>query len=133
MKIVELVSNVKVSPIRCVPAIIEGRIVGKGVPGYFFSDDLYFQDDTGLIYIDYRFGLSIVDFFWAIVRVDKLIGQRVRIKGWYRRGPSPYLQVDTIETEAGRRFRNYSKHMTYIWAVIAFIIGLVIFYFWFQI
>ncbi|MFX0057429.1 MAG: zinc metalloprotease HtpX [Candidatus Hodarchaeota archaeon] len=130
-KVVDLVTNIKVSPVRPVPAIIEGTIVGKGVPGYYFSDDLFFQDDTGLMYIDYRFGLSIVDFFWAIARVDRLIGQRVRIQGWYRRGPSPYLQIDTLWTETGKRYRNYSKHMTYITAVIFFLIGAFLFYLWF--
>jgi len=56
-------TNIKVSPIRAVPAIIEGKIVGKGIPGYYFGEDLYFQDNTGLMYIDYRFGFSLVDFF----------------------------------------------------------------------
>jgi len=126
----DLLVNVKVSPIRCEPAILEGIIVGQGIPGYYFSDDLYFQDDTGLLYIDYRFGLSIVDFFWAILKARKLVGQRVRIKGWYRRGPSPYLQVDTIETAHGERYRNYSKHMTYIWAILAFLVGIVLLALW---
>jgi Zn-dependent protease with chaperone function len=111
--------------------IIEGKIVGKGIPGYYFGEDLYFQDNTGLIHIDYRFGFSLVDFFWALTRANKLVGQRVRIKGWYRRGPSPYFQVDTIETESGKRYRNYSKHMTYILAVIFFGIGAFLFYLWF--
>jgi len=128
--IVELLSNVKASPIRCEPAILEGTIVGKGIPGYYFSDDLYFEDDTGLLYIDYRFGVKIVDFFWSIMRVPSLIGQKVRIKGWYRRGPSPYLQVDTINAEDGRRFRNYTKHLTYFWAVLMFIIGGLILFGW---
>ena len=128
--ILELITNVNVSPIRCIPAIIEGEIIGKGVPGYFLSDDLYFKDKTGLLYVDYRFGLKIVDFFWAIARAGRLVGQKVRITGWYRRGPNPYIQVKTIETESGRRFKNYSKHMTYIFAIICFIIGLVFFYFW---
>ncbi|MFX1498293.1 MAG: zinc metalloprotease HtpX [Promethearchaeota archaeon] len=130
-KVVDLVTQINVSPVRPIPAIIEGRIIGKGIPGYYFSEDLYFQDNTGLMYIDYRFGLSIVDFFWAITKVNRLIGQRVRIKGWYRRGPGPYLQIDTLETEMGKRHRNYSKHMTYILAVVFFIISAVIFYFWF--
>lgn len=128
--VLELVTNVKVSPIRSIPAIIEGKIIGKGVPGYYLSDDLYFQDKTGLLYVDYRFGISIVDFFWAIARAGRLVGQRVKIKGWYRRGPNPYIQVDTIETSSGRRFRNYTKHFTYIYPVICFIIGIVFFYFW---
>jgi len=129
--VVELITNIKVSPIRAVPAIIEGKIVGKGIPGYYFGEDLYFQDNTGLMYIDYRFGISLVDFFWALSKANRLVGQRVRIKGWYRRGPGPYLQVDTIETESGKRYRNYSKHMTYILAVIFFGIGAFLFYLWF--
>ena len=84
--VVELISNIKVSPIRTVPAIIEGRIVGRGIPGYYFSEDLFFQDNTGLMYIDYRYGLPFVDFFWAITKAKKLVGEAVRIKGWYRRG-----------------------------------------------
>ncbi|MFW9782216.1 MAG: zinc metalloprotease HtpX [Candidatus Heimdallarchaeota archaeon] len=129
--VLDLVTQINVSPVRPIPAIIEGTIIGKGIPGYIFSNDLYFQDETGLMYIDYRFGLSIVDFFWAITKVNRLIGQRVRIKGWYRRGPGPYLQIDTLETEMGRRHRNYSKHMTYILAIIFFIISAIVFYFWF--
>jgi Zn-dependent protease with chaperone function len=129
--VLELVTNIKVSPIRTIPTFIEGRIIGRGMPGYYFGEDLYLQDNTGLMYIDYRFGLGIIDFFFAIFRVKKIVGQRVRIKGWYRRGPGPYIQVDTIETETGKRFRNYAKHMTYFWAAAAFIIGLVLFYFWY--
>jgi Zn-dependent protease with chaperone function len=128
--IVDLVSTINVSPVRPVPAIIEGAIIGKGIPGYYFSDDLFFQDNTGLLFIDYRFGLSIVDFFWAITKVNRLIGQKVRIQGWYRRGPSPYLQIDTLWTEGGKRYRNYAKHMTYILAVIFFIIGALLLYLW---
>ncbi len=132
-KVVDLVTNVKASPMRSVPAIIEGKIVGRGVPGYYFSDDMYFQDESGLLYVDYRFGIGIVDMIFALRTVRKIVGQRVRIKGWYRRGPSPYIQVDTIETEQGRRHRNYAKHLRYFWVVLAFLIGAVCFYYWFVI
>jgi len=131
-KVLDLVTNVKVSPIRCIPAYIEGKIVGKGIPGYYFSEDMYFQDDTGLMYVDYRFGIGIVDLIFSLRSVNRLIGQRVRIKGWYRRGPSPYIQVDTIWSESGKRHRNYSKAFRYVWAVLAFILGIVCIYFYFQ-
>ena len=128
--VVDLVTNVKVSPIRTVPAILEGKIVGKGVPGYYFSEDMYFQDNTGLMYVDYRFGIKIVDLIFSLRRVRNLIGQRVKIKGWYRRGPIPYIQVDTIESESGNRHRNYSKHFRYFWAILTFVLGIVCLYFW---
>jgi len=65
--VLDLVTNVKVSPMRTVPAFIEGHIVGKGIPGYYFSEDMYFQDDTGLMYVDYRFGIGIVDLIFSLV------------------------------------------------------------------
>ena len=129
--VVDLVTQINVSPIRPIPAVVEGVIIGKGAPGYYFSDDLFFQDNTGLMYIDYRFGLSIVDFFWAITKVNRLINQRVRIRGWYRRGPSPYIQIDRLETMGGKTYRNFSKHTTYILAVVFFLIGALLFYTYF--
>jgi Zn-dependent protease with chaperone function len=130
--VLDLVTNVKVSPIRNVPAILEGKIVGRGIPGYYFSEDMYFQDHTGLMYVDYRFGIGIVDFIFSLGKVKRLVGQRVRIKGWYRRGPSPYIQVDTIESESGARHRNYAKHMRYIWVFFEFLLGVLFLYLWFQ-
>jgi Zn-dependent protease with chaperone function len=129
--VVDLVTNVKVSPIRNVPSFLEGKIVGRGIPGYYFSEDMYFQDNTGLMYVDYRFGIGLVDLIFSLRTVKRLIGQRVRIKGWYRRGPIPYIQVDTIWSESGTRHRNYARAFRYVWAVLAFIIGIVCFYFWF--
>ena len=131
--VVELITTINVSPVRPRPSIIEGKIIGKGIAGYWLSEDLYFKDNTGLMYIDYRFGLRLMDFWWALRRADQLVGQNVRIQGWYRRGPAPYFQVDTIWTQEGKRFRNYSKHMTYILAGLFFIIGAFLFYLWFTV
>ena len=131
--VVELITIINVSPVRPRPSIIEGTIVGKGIAGYWLSEDLYFQDNTGLMYIDYRFGFRLMDFWWALSKADRLVGQKVKIQGWYRRGPNPYFQVDTIWTESGRRFRNYSKHMTYVSAGLFFIIGVFLFYLWFTV
>jgi Zn-dependent protease with chaperone function len=130
-RVVDLVTNVKASPMRSVPSIIEGEIIGRGIAGYYLSDDMYFKDDTGLLYVDYRFGIGIVDLIFSLSTIKRIIGQRVRIKGWFRRGPIPYIQVDTIETEQGRRHRNYAKHLRYFWVALAFILGAVCFYFWF--
>ena len=128
----DLVSKVKASPIRAIPAYVEGTIVGKGMPGYYFAEDLYLDDGTGIMYIDYRFGIGIVDFIFALRGARKLAGQKVRVRGWYRRGPSPFIQVDRIETPQ-KTYKNYTRHLTYIWAVLSFIIGLVLLYFFFQI
>ncbi len=132
--VVDLITQIKASPVRCVPAVIEGRTIGRGVPGYVFSEDLYFQDRTGLLFIDYRSGIPFGNFFFAVARVKKLMNHSVRIRGWYHRGPGPFLQVDRIEDlDTGKHYRNYYKHTRYIWAALAFLIGLLLLYFWVQI
>ncbi len=131
-EVVDLITQIKASPVRCVPAVIEGTIIGRGIPGYILSEDIYFQDKTGLLYIDYRSGIPFGNFFFAIARVKKLQNHPARIRGWYRRGPSPYLQVDRIDDLAtGKHYRNYYKHTRFIWAALAFIIGLILLYAWF--
>lgn len=133
-EVVDLVTYVKASPIRTIPAILEGTIVGRGVPGYYFGEDMLFQDNTGLMYIDYE---SLIPLFGNLIfglrTIKRYIGNRVRIIGWYRRGPSPYLEIKMIESAAGYRNKNYRKQASYIWAIIAFIIGFFLFYLWFQI
>ncbi len=121
--VLDLVTYVKASPVRCIPANIHGRIIGRGIPGYYFSEDLYFQDETGIMYIDYRFGLSIVDFFFGILKARKLVGQEVKIVGWYRRGPAPYLQVKYIKTADGKTYKNHARGLRFFWAILLWGIG----------
>ncbi|MFX0188461.1 MAG: zinc metalloprotease HtpX [Candidatus Hodarchaeota archaeon] len=133
-KVVELVKYVKASPIRTVPAILKGTIVGRGVPGYYFGEDMLLQDETGLIYVDYESLFPIFgNLIFAMRTIKKYIGTKVRVIGWYRRGPSPYFEIKMIESSSGRRNKNYRKQASYIWAIIAFIIGFFIFFLWIQI
>lgn len=124
--VAELVSNVKVSPIRPVPAIIRGKIIGRGIPGLFYSEDLFFQDQTGLMYVDYSFGLRIVDFFWGLIKAGRIVGQDVEITGWYRRAPSPFIQISSFISQDGKRHKNYQKIMSYLGSIIYFLIGLLL-------
>ncbi len=131
-RIVELVTYVKASPIRTVPAVLEGQIVGRGMPGYYFGEDMLLQDDTGLIYVDYE---SLIPLFGNLIfarrTIRKYIGQNVRVIGWYRRGPGPYIEIKSIESSSGHRNNNYRKQASYIWAFIAFGIGLFLLYLWY--
>ncbi|HEY0087938.1 MAG TPA: zinc metalloprotease HtpX [Candidatus Lokiarchaeia archaeon] len=130
--VLDLVTYIKASPIRTIPAILEGRIVGRGAPGYYFGEDMILQDNTGLIYLDYE---SLIPLFGNIIfamrTIKKYIGQQVRVIGWYRRGPGPYIEIKSIESANGQRNKNYRKQVSYFWAIVAFIIGLFLFYYWY--
>lgn len=89
----ELVGEVKVSRVRSVPCTLEGKIIGRGIPGLFWSEDLVLHDGTGFIVLDYRQPLNLLTLLFGLLRAEKFVGQQVRVQGWYRRGPRPYLEL----------------------------------------
>ena len=91
-----LLGQVKVSEITAIPCELEGQIIGKGDPGCIFSEDFILQDETGIIFLDYKQPLTIQNKIFALFRSNDYINSKVKIKGWYRRGLVPYIEVYQI-------------------------------------
>lgn len=112
------------SPLRGKMAVFEGRVVGRGTPGYFLSEDLVIQDKTGIITLDYSPILGFMSFFFALFRAPGLQGKRVKAYGWYHRRPSPVLQVWKILTEDGKEFHNRWSGGNWLFMWIVIILGI---------
>lgn len=118
----------EVSPLRGKGAVFEGTVVGRGIPGFFLSEDLVIQDDTGLIILDYQPIFWFMGWFFALFRAPSLQGSRVKAYGWYHRSPSPILQVWKIVTEDGKTYHNRwsGANWLFMWVVILLGIALMI-------
>ena len=103
MKISSLLKKIKVSAVRPVECSIKGKIIGRGVPGLIRSGDYILQDETGIMFLDYRQPLGIWNFLFGLLRGKELKGEEVRITGWYRRTPVPYIEVKNMETPNDKR------------------------------
>jgi heat shock protein HtpX len=97
------IDDPKASPIRGTPVELEGKIIGRGVPGLFFNEDLKLDDGTGLMLLDYHQVAKIVDLIEGIFYTEKKFGRIAKIKGWYRRSVTPYVEIYTIEWEDKRK------------------------------
>jgi Zn-dependent protease with chaperone function len=108
--VADLLQEVKVSPIRPVPASLRGTIVGKGVPGLIWSEDFVIHDGSGIIFLDYRQPFRFWEFLFGLLSAKNLQGKEVEIQGWYRRAPVPYLELSTITVVSeGRQRRCYVR------------------------
>lgn len=105
--VASLVDEVKVSAVRSIPCTIEGKIIGRGVPGLFYSDDLVLQDQTGFLVADYRQPIRFLEFLFGWLKAQDLIGQRGKIMGWYRRSPRPYIELRKIVLQDGKTVTSY--------------------------
>lgn len=117
-----LVSEVKVSAVRPIPCTIEGEIIGRGVPGLFFSDDLVLQDESGFIVVDYRQPLRILEFIFGWTKAESLIGRRGKAMGWYRRSPRPYFEMRKLMLDDGSTITSYDYPVKQFF-VYAFIVS----------
>lgn len=99
--IASLLKILKVSEVTPVPCVIEGTIIGKGVPGYLLCEDFVVQDATGILLLDYKQPFGLWELFFALFKAENYQNKEVIIKGWYRRSPVPRLEILHIKTKDG--------------------------------
>jgi hypothetical protein len=75
---------------------LRGEIVGNGYPGAFWSPDLVLKDETGLMFLLYQSSMPFGRLFFAVSGADSFIGEQVVVKGWYRRGLRPYVELSGL-------------------------------------
>ena len=120
-----LLKLIKVSPVRSYPVTLKGRILGRGEAGNIFSEDFVLQDQTGLLYLNHEpFGLNIL---FALFRYKRFQGKEVMVTGWYRRSPSPYLEVRDIRS-ADTKSRAYTFYYKAGFCLIGLVAGLFVFF-----
>ncbi len=97
--VANLLSEVKVSNVTSISCELEGEIIGRGNPGYIFNEDFMIKDETGIIFADYNSPLWIINKVFALFKNGQNAGKIVKIKGWYRRNPVPYVEIFSYEID----------------------------------
>jgi heat shock protein HtpX len=121
LNVAGLLKKVKVSAVRGVPCTLRGTVIGRGVPGLIWSEDFVIRDHTGIIFLDYRQPLRIWEFLFGLLRRGELQGAEVVAKGWYRRAPTPYVELLALQTSGTTRtcYVYYVKLLVSVVLVVA--------------
>ena len=122
--ILGLLSRLDASPVKGIPAILKGKIIGKGIPGLFYSEDLVLDDGTSFILIDYRQPMRILEFLFGVLKADEIVGKDVEVTGWYKRGHRPYFVCNHITLE-GKKVRSYNYIFTMLLGYALILGGLI--------
>lgn len=114
------------SPMKGEPVSLRGMIVGRGVPGFIFSEDMMIQDQTGLAYLDYNSSIGrLGNLFFSIKTIKKLLGQEIEIEGWFLRGIVQKITLRKIY--AGEKtIASHPKLWTTVSSIFFIIIGTII-------
>ena len=125
-EIASLLGDLTVSEMRPRAVRLEGEIVGRGVPGAFWSPDLVLRDRTGILFVLYRQSIPFARLVFGLASADDFIGRSVVINGWFRRGLTPYVEMASITpdtTDTTSATRTYSRWVQYAAALLTAGIG----------
>src|SRR3989344_3032441 len=65
--VLEQMRNPYASPLRGKPVTFSGQVIGRGVPGFIFGEDMMYQDSTGLVFLNYNSAFGFIgNIFFAL-------------------------------------------------------------------
>lgn len=108
--VLSLMSDVYASPLRGRPVQLAGRIVGRSQAGNRASADLQFQDDAGLVRLQYTSRLGRLGNLWFGWRqAAQAIGTDAWVTGWFRRGLSAQVDLYSLERDRQTSLKGYPR------------------------
>lgn len=111
-------------PLSAVPVQIEGKLLNRAGIAGSLGQDLWLKTAAGIIRLHWtsRWG-AIGNLFPQPNRPGDLGTQTLVVTGWFRRGSTAWIDVETLRTAGGRVSRSYHPIWTLEVATIAALLG----------
>ncbi|MDE5104207.1 MAG: hypothetical protein O4807_14910, partial [Trichodesmium sp. St19_bin2] len=99
----ELLSDLKALPLDSQTIQLKGQLLGKSGMSNWLGQDLILQTTRGLVKLHYSNQLGPLGNLWPkINRPADFVGKSITVTGWWRRGATPWIDINTMKTENGQ-------------------------------
>lgn len=111
-------------PIDSQPVRLQGTLLGRPGISNLLSQDLLLHTSTGIVRLHClsRWG-PIGNLLPQRVSPTELINQDLSVVGWFRRGATPWIDVETLRTSGGRTSHSYHPVWSTILAMLSALLG----------
>jgi len=107
------------------PVRLRGKLLGRSGIRNWLVQDLLLQTDDGLIKLHYLSQLGAAgNLLLHPHRPDTLVQRSVTVTGWFRRGATPWIDVDTLQPQRGTTFRSGHPLWSTLLAIAAALLGI---------
>lgn len=103
-----LLSNPAALPSDSTSVSVVGKLLGRRSTSYCLGQDFILQSSTASVKLHYIWWLG------KQINPQDLIGRQITVTGWLRRGATPWIDVQTLQTHSGTTI--YSPHP--IWSTV---------------
>lgn len=108
-----LLANPSSIPIDSIKVRFAGKLLGRPGVSNALAQDLVLQSSTGLIKLHH------VSWLGKPIDHQELIGRQVIVTGWLRRGATPWIDIQTLQTQGGKTLNSPHPIWSTIIAVLA--------------
>jgi Zn-dependent protease with chaperone function len=91
-----LLANPSAIPIDSMNVCLAGKLLGRPGVGNCLGQDLILQSHIGLVKLHHIPGLG------QSINPQDLIGRQITVVGWFRRGATPWIDIQTLQTQNGQ-------------------------------
>ncbi|MBG1241760.1 M48 family metalloprotease [Nostoc sp. NZL] len=95
-----LLSDPSTLPIDSVSVRLVGKLLGRQGTSNSLAQDLILQSSAGLVKLHH------VSWLGQSVNHQDLIGRQIIVTGWFRRGATPWIDIQTLETQSGKTIHS---------------------------
>jgi Zn-dependent protease with chaperone function len=125
--VIELLQNPDALPLESTPVRLEGKLLGRPGISNILSQDLLLKTEGGMVRLHCLSPLGpIGNLLPKKTRFTDLINQNLLAIGWFRRGVTPWIDVDNLRTSGGRVDRSNHPVWSTLLGAIATIWGIYI-------
>ena len=99
----DLLADSTTLPVDSQPIRLQGRLLGRHGISNWLGQDLILHSSTGLIKLHHVSWLGPIGNFLPrqSLRPSDLVGHHLLVTGWFRRGATPSIDIDTLKIQSG--------------------------------
>jgi Zn-dependent protease with chaperone function len=112
-QVLKLLIDPSVLPIDSLNVRLVGKLLGRRGVGNNLSQDLILQSNIGLVKLHH------IPWLAPSANPQKWIGRQVTVTGWLRRGATPWIDIQTLETQTGSVITSPHPIWSTVLAVVA--------------
>ncbi|RCJ41313.1 Zn-dependent protease with chaperone function [Nostoc minutum NIES-26] len=103
-----LLANPATIPIDSIQVHLVGKLLGRQGTSNSLAQDLILQSNTGLVKLHH------ISWLGQSGNLQDFIGRQITVTGWFRRGATPWIDIQTLQTQSGKTI--HSPHP--IWSTV---------------
>jgi hypothetical protein len=112
-----LLANPAILPIDSAKIRFTGKLLGRPGIGNCLAQDLILQTSQGLMKLHH------IPWLGRSFNPQDLIGRQITVTGWLRRGATPWIDLQTLETQSGQKIHSPHPIWSTVIAVVAQVWG----------